>query len=150
MMSCRDPVLRRERNLPPGVHSADWNELKAAFGGSPRRVALLAGLREALVALRKAGCRTAYIDGSFATAKEEPGDFDACWEAAGVDPDALDPVLLDFSERREAQKERFGGELFPATPLPSRLAPGFSTTSSVTAMTGDPKGIVEIDLEVIA
>ena len=43
-----------------------------------------------------AGCRRAYVDGSFVTAKEVPGDFDGCWEAEDVDPDALDPVLLDF------------------------------------------------------
>jgi hypothetical protein len=47
------------------------------------------------------------------TAKEEPADFDACWESADVDIDTLDPVLLDFSARRAAQKARFGGELFP-------------------------------------
>lgn len=32
----------------------------------------------------------------------------------GVDPDLLDPVLLTFANRREAQNARFGGELFPA------------------------------------
>ncbi len=77
------PPFDERGNLPPGIHKADWTELEAAFGGSPRRVALLAGLREALASLRRAGCRTAYIDGSFVTAKEEPGDFDACWDAVG-------------------------------------------------------------------
>jgi hypothetical protein len=28
-------------------------------------------------------------------AKEEPDDFDACWEARNVGPDALDPGLLE-------------------------------------------------------
>jgi hypothetical protein len=41
-----------------------------------RRRTLLAGLREALGALREAGCRTVYLDGSFVTAKEAPEDFD--------------------------------------------------------------------------
>jgi hypothetical protein len=31
----------------------------------------------------------------------------------GVDLDTLDPVLLDLSRGRAAQKARFGGELFP-------------------------------------
>ena len=137
-------------NLPPGVHKADWNELKAAFGGSPHRVALLAGLREALVSLRSAGCRTVYIDGSFVTVKEEPGDFDACWDAAGVDPDALDPVLLDFSGGRRAQKERFGGELFPADTAAEPAGTRFLDYFQRDRDTGDPKGIVEIDLEVLA
>jgi len=43
----------------------------------------------------------------------EPGDFDACWDTDGVDLDALDPVLLDLSAGRSAQKSRYGGELFP-------------------------------------
>ena len=37
----------------------------------------------------------------------------ACWDTAGVDLDVLDPVLLDLSNQRSAQKQRFGGELFP-------------------------------------
>ena len=37
----------------------------------------------------------------------------ACWDTAGVDLDVLDPVLLDLSNQRAAQKKRFGGELFP-------------------------------------
>ncbi len=43
------------------------------------------GLRSALESLEGAGCRTAYVDGSFVTAKELPNDFDACWEEVGLD-----------------------------------------------------------------
>lgn len=35
------------------------------------------------------------------------------WDPTGVDLDALDPVFFDFADGRAAQKERFGGELFP-------------------------------------
>lgn len=136
--------------MPPGIHKADWNELEAAFGGSPRRIALLAGLHEALGSLSRAGCRTAYIDGSFVTAKAQPGDFDVCWDAVGVDPAALDPVLLDFSERRKAQKERFGGELFPADTAAEPAGTRFLDYFQRDRDTGDPKGIVQIDLEVLA
>lgn len=108
------PPFDKGGNLPPGIHEADWDELETRFSDSARRVELLAGLREALAALREAGCRTVYIDGSFVTAKEEPGDFDACWEPEGVNLKALDPVLYDFSKARRAQKERYGGEFFPA------------------------------------
>jgi len=51
---------------------------------------------QALRLLREAGCGRAYVDGSFVTAKEVPGDFDGCWEAEGVDFDLLDPRLLTF------------------------------------------------------
>jgi DNA-binding Xre family transcriptional regulator len=99
-------------NLPPGIHEATWDEITARFGRTAHRRRLLAGLRQALEALRRAGCRRAYIDGSFVTAKRVPGDFDGCWDAEGVDPDLLDPVLLDFTSFRAAQKGKFGGELF--------------------------------------
>ena len=76
---------------------------------------MLAGLRAALENLRSAGCLTAYVDGSFVSSKSEPGDFDACWEEAGVDLDRLDPVLLTFDAGRAAQKANYGGEFFPAS-----------------------------------
>lgn len=140
------PPFDERGNLPPGIHEVDWDALQTRFSGSPRRVELLAGLREVLVALRDAGCRTAYIDGSFVTAKHEPGDFDVCWDATGVDASLLDPVLLEFGEGRRAQKQRFGGELFPsiapAEPGGTRFLEFFQRDRE----TGEPKGIIEIDL----
>ena len=44
-----------------------------------------------------------------------PGDFDGCWEEAGIDFDLLDPVLLTFDPGRASQKAKYGGELFPAS-----------------------------------
>jgi hypothetical protein len=62
----------------------------------------------------------------------------------------LDPVLLDFREGRRAQKERFGGELFiaqrGADPGGTRFLEFFQRDRD----TGEPKGIVEIDLEGLA
>ena len=99
--------------LPPGEHVASWDEVVERFGWTPRRRALLDGLAEAVELLAAAGCRRVWLNGSFVTAKDEPGDFDACWDTDGVDLDALDPELLDLSNKRVAQKARFGGELFP-------------------------------------
>lgn len=141
------PPFDRRGNLPPGIHKADWNELEARLGGSPRRWALLAGLREALECLRRAGCRTAYLDGSFVTTKAEPGDFDACWELTGVDLDAVDPVLLDFFEDRRARKERFGGELFPVDMAADLLGTRFLDYFQRERITGLAKGVVQIDLK---
>jgi len=89
--STRSPATYRRVSTSPRGHP-----LEAAFGTTQWRRQLLSGLRAALEALRVARCRRAYVDGSFVTAKEVPGDFDGCWEAEDVDPDALDPVLLDF------------------------------------------------------
>jgi hypothetical protein len=99
--------------LLDGEYEVDWQELVERFGWNTRRRQLLDGLQEAIELLGAAGCRRLWLDGSFVTAKEEPGDFDACWDPAGVDLDALDPIFLDFRQGRAAQKTRFGGELLP-------------------------------------
>lgn len=144
------PPFDERGNLPPGIHKADWDELETRFNGSARRVELLAGLREALVALRDAGCRTAYVDGSFVTAKEEPEDFDGCWDATGVDAGLLDPVLLDFTHARTTQKERFGGELFPAIARADPESGALFLDFFQRDRDGERKGIVQIDLEDLA
>ncbi|HEX6666386.1 MAG TPA: hypothetical protein VF081_07315 [Solirubrobacterales bacterium] len=144
------PSFNNSGNLPPGIHDADWNELKARFGQSPHRAELLEGLHEALVSLRSAGCRNAYLDGSFVTAKEKPGDFDACWDPKGVVLDELDPVLLDFSDGRRAQKERFRGELFPADVAAEPGGTSFLEFFQRQRNTEERKGIVKIDLEDLA
>jgi hypothetical protein len=105
-----DPVTGR---LPPGEHAASWDEVVERFGWNERRRRLLDGLADALALLIVAGCRQVWLNGSCVTAKDEPGDFDACWALPGVDLEVLDPVLLDLSNGRRAQKDRFGGEFFP-------------------------------------
>lgn len=99
--------------LPDGEHQASWEEVVDRFGWTPRRRQLLDGLADALELLTAAGCRRAWLNGSFVTVKDEPADFDACWETDGVDLDVLGPVFFDFAAGRAAQKARFGGELFP-------------------------------------
>ena len=105
-----DPDSGRLHN---GIHEAEWDEVVDRFGWTARRRQLLDGLAEAIELLAAAGCQRVWLNGSFVTAKDEPGDFDACWQTGGVDLDSLDPVLLDLSAGRAAQKRRFGGELFP-------------------------------------
>lgn len=104
------------------------------------------GLLDALRSLKHAGCRTAYLDGSFVTTKELPGDFDACWEAAGVDAGRLHRELLDFSNRRAAQKTRYGGELFPAETAAEPTGTTFLDYFQRDRDSGQPKGIIAIDL----
>ena len=101
-------------NLPPGEHPATWDEIVTRFGDTPWPVKLLEGLRAVWVALRVAGCKRGYFDGSFVSAKHEPGDFDGCWETEDVDFDLLDPVLVTFDRGRATQKAKFGGEFFLA------------------------------------
>ncbi|MCX7782613.1 MAG: hypothetical protein N2318_03095 [Meiothermus sp.] len=140
------PKFNEDGDLPPGLHSATWQEVRATFGWNQRRSDLLDGLEAALKVLKQAGCKWAYLNGSFVTAKEEPGDFDVCWEPDGVDYDKLDPVLLDFSNKRSAQKAKYGGELFPATADATGDGTPFIEFFQ-SARGGGRKGIVAINLK---
>jgi transposase len=84
------PKFDERGNLPPGIHHATWSEIVTRYATSTRRRDLLDGLLDALRSLKAAGCATAYLDGSFVTAKAHPDDFDACWESAGVVPSRID------------------------------------------------------------
>ncbi len=140
------PTFNSSGDLPPGVHSASWQEVEERFGYNERRKQLLRGLKMALENLKQAGCRRVYLNGSFVTAKNQPGDFDACWEPDGLDFDKLDPVLLDFSNKRSAQKAKYGGELFPATA--DAIGDGTPFIEFFqSARGGGHKGIVAIDLK---
>lgn len=142
------PALTIDGLLPPGIHLAEWDEVYAAFGTTPHRRRLLDGFRRAINALKSAGCKKAYLDGSFVTSKDKPGDFDGCWEETDVDPSLLDPILLTFVNGRIAQKIKFGGELFPAgfvaDPTTGSI---FIDFFQIHKETGAAKGIIAIDLE---
>jgi hypothetical protein len=140
------PPFTKDGLLPPGVHRAAWHDVARRFGATPHRRWLLAGLRRALKALRAAGCQTVYLDGSFVTAKRDPGDFDGCWDIEGVDPELLDPVLLQFDNRRAAQKAKYRGELFPAQMGEGGSGLTFLEFFQIDKESGAPKGIVALDL----
>ena len=140
------PAFEESGNLPPGIHAATWDEFVARYGSTPRRLALLAGLKAALDALAAAGCGRAYLDGSFVTSKAAPGDFDGCWEVTSVDPDLLDPVLLVFANQRAEQKAKYGGEFFPAEAAADPVGTRFLEFFQRDKQTGDPKGIIAFDL----
>lgn len=140
------PPFNTSGNLPEGIHQATWRAFVERFGINPHRRGLLEGLLAGLKALRKAGCELAYVDGSFVTAKAEPGDFDVCYEGENMLFLLLDPVLKDFSNRRAAQKAKYGGEFFEAeaaaTPDGTIYLEFFQRTKD-----GKRKGIVALKLK---
>lgn len=140
------PTFRYDGKLPAGVHAAGWQEIEERFGQTPHRKRLLTGLLRAMRLLRLAGCGTIYLDGSFVTAKAEPGDFDACWNIEGIHAELIAPIFFDFSDGRAAQKEQFGGEFFPAQ-LPEGGTGKNWLDFFQQDREGRPKGIVIIDLE---
>lgn len=102
------------------------------------------GLKEALLNLARAGCRSAILDGSFVSLKPLPGDYDVAYEPAGINPLRMDPVLLDFSHRRAAMKAKYGGELLIASADAGGGTPFRDFFQK--DRNGMPKGVLLIDL----
>nr|WP_314542747.1 hypothetical protein [uncultured Massilia sp.] len=136
--------------LPPGVHDATWTEVSEHLGNSPKRKMLLVGLRDACIALRTAGATHLYLDGSFTTDKKNPGDWDACYSQVGIDSKLLDPVFLDFSKNRAAQKAKYKGEAFIAEMNAAALGPPYLEFFQTEKNTGRKKGIVRLDLGTVS
>lgn len=140
------PKFQQNGLLPPGIHWAgSLDEIRAKFATNPHREGLYDGLVLALQALKKAGVQKVYLDGSFTTTKPNPADYDACWDPNGLDTNLLDPTFRNFTDKRAAQKAKYGGEFFlagsPTGPLGKSMLEFFQQTKD-----GEAKGIVEIDL----
>ncbi|MGA1824153.1 MAG: DUF6932 family protein [bacterium] len=133
------------RVLPPGIHEATLDDVAYSFATNARRKILYDGLVKGCQALKVAGCSTVYLDGSYITEKLYPRDFDVCWDPTGVNPAKLDPVLLDFSNKRRNQKMKYGGEFFPSSAKAdgSRTFIDFFQTDRES---GNEKGIIRIRL----
>jgi hypothetical protein len=134
-------------NLPKGIHIMTIDEFETEFGHNTHRKKLIQGLKIGIAELQDCGCVKIYIDGSFVTTKEIPGDFDSCWDDAGVDIKKLMsiyPSIVDFSDQRKNQKIKYYGEFFPArekaTPYDTYIE-FFQSDRD-----GNPKGIIQINL----
>ena len=79
------------------------------------------------------------------TGKPLPGDFDACWDHKNIDVGKLNPVFLDFSNQRAAQKSAFRGEFFPAM---AQAGGGFTYIDFFQndKSNGGTKGILRLEL----
>lgn len=130
----------------PGIYFLTWDEFVQNFGTTEHRRRLIEGLKRALICFQNAGCKYVYIDGSFVTKKEIPGDYDMCWDTDQVDLDLLDSVLLDFSNKRAAQKFKYFGEMFPADSIADDKGTIFLDFFQIDKDSGQPKGIIKIEL----
>ncbi len=149
-MLCRVLKIDSENGyLPPGVHRMGLAEFVRLFVWNSRRRFLFAGFARAIAALRAAGCRAVVVDGSFVTAEEHPGDWDAAFDPVGVDKGALDPILIKHDDGRKAMNAKYLGDLFPWTARASNPSGPLYRQFFQKDRDGVPKGVVEIELLVL-
>ncbi|MCY3883687.1 MAG: hypothetical protein OXG24_02100 [Gammaproteobacteria bacterium] len=117
---------------------------KFAFNSLRRR--LFGGFLEAVQNFSNARCALVFLNGSYVTDDPNPSDYDACWNPIGVDRNRLDPILWS-PEFRSQQKTRYGGEFFPSTSIVSGTNQTFLDFFQFERLTGERKGILQIDLE---
>lgn len=90
--------------LPAGDHEAALDEVEHQFGCSTfRRRELMTSLREVVDKLRGLGVTTIWIDGSFVSSKQRPGDVDVIY-AKPIGADTATWGLLAPSRRDEVRK----------------------------------------------
>ena len=133
--------------LPPGIHATSFLEIETRFAINAVRRDLFGGFLVGASSLIQAGCNLLYLDGSYVTGKPVPGDYDVCWEPAGVDPRLLEREFFDFTKLREAQKKKFKGEYWPVVRDP---VTGYSFLDFFQneEATGNRKGILSVRLNV--
>lgn len=139
------PFRKISGALPPGIHATTWQEFTLRYGYNRRR-RLIAGLERVISDLRQAGCQRVYIDGSFIMDKPEPGDFECCWEEAGVNESRLPPEFVALDHPRRAQKEKYSGEIFPAHWVADPAGTSYLEYFQRSAPPVRRKGIVAINL----
>lgn len=141
------PEFNKHGNLPQGIHYATLEEVISSFGYNPKRAWLIDGLKFLITNLKKANCKLIYVDGSFVTSKEVPGDYDLCWSVVDVVEKDLDPVLLDFSRLgRDKMTQKYRGDIFPAELPEGSSGKVFVDFFQADKNTGNSKGIVAIDI----
>lgn len=152
MLGCETviPEFDDNGNLPLGIHFCDWEEFKEKFGYNFNRERMINGLELVIALLKTAGCRTIYVDGSFISSKEKPGDFDACWDEVGVDMTSLKsiaPTLYNFTLQRVEQKRKYKGEIFPANYPANDSGIVYIDFFQLDTRKNIRKGIIAIDLQ---
>lgn len=141
------PDFDSSGNLPEGIHFATMDQLIERFGYNPKRAWLIDGLKLLIASLEYANCSLIYIDGSFVTSKEIPGDYDLCWSLVGVAENNIDKSLINFTPAGRARmKEKYRGDIFPAELPEGGSGKLFVDFFQSDKNTGEKKGIVAIEL----
>jgi predicted nucleotidyltransferase len=143
-------VFNNEGVLPEGVHKMSLPGFKEKFVYNSRREEIYEAFLILIADLKAINCRAVYIDGSYVTSKELPGDIDVCWEDDdGIDWDLLDtqyPIFFDLNPPRKAQQLRYRADVFPANIYESNSGMMFKDFFQQNKETGNIKGIVKINI----
>ncbi len=135
--------------LPPGIHTATLQEVEMRFATNPKRTELFAGLMLGITQLRSAGCKQIFLDGSFVSGKQQPNDYDLCWDPIGVHPERLDPILWEVQylrPPREKQQRVYRGDYFQASMIEGGTGRSFLDFFCIDKHNGQQKGIINIKL----
>ena len=137
--------------LPPGIHVATLDEFINKFVYGIRRKQIFEGLLRLINDLKDIGCNVIYVDGSYVSTKERPGDIDVCWEMM------FDPTYLDFAKRKQPiifmtngaraeQHGRYNADVFPANVPEGATGLMFLDFFQKIKNTDGFKGIIKIEL----
>lgn len=137
------PDFDTNGNLPPGIHSATLAEVESKFAHNTKRKELFAALSEVIKILSEANCQEVHLDGSFITTKEEPGDYDLCFEPTGLKPTESLRALL---ANRENRKTEYLGDIFVRMPEPPYYLDHVRDWQKDGRNEDVIKGIIKIDL----
>lgn len=136
--------------LPAGDHCASLDDVERRYCWTYRRREIFASLKRIVEQLEANGVETIWLDGSFVTDKDRPGDVDVIY----VPPPGSNIAawgLLSPSRRKDLKKlERVDLWPFPS-PQPVPRKPGqYQTIKDYfsTDLDDNPKGFIQLSKEV--
>lgn len=143
------PDFREDGWLPEGHHNASWEEVEEKFGGSlgSRRERVLSGLldwKNKLLAKGISGF--VVLDGSFVSAKANPGDFDVL---IVMDDQVRGLLENDVEAQRLVEYswcKKVGFDMLPFFASTISQNPGFLEVWDEDSRTGVKKGVLEVAL----
>jgi hypothetical protein len=146
------PGFRDDGWLPEGHHPTTWEEIRNLFGGESgtRRAQVLAKLLDWRDQVRRKGItRRLILNGSFISAKPEPGDFDTILIA----DEGVETILAQDEAARQLVdyafcKARGWGDIFLFSTAAIRKFPHLCRLDLFDhdKVTKTPKGVVEVSL----
>ena len=142
-------LFESDGTLPTGIHLAALEEFENRFANTIWRKQLFSYLLKLIADLKKIGCKSIYVDGSYVTNKRLPSDMDICWEDLGLDYSVVEkelPILFDLDYPRINQQIEYKADIFPAHFIETDSGLYFIDFFQKDKITGVKKGIVKIEI----